>query len=118
MKLIISALTASAILIGTVGTQDTSAARRDGWWYFDGAATKTRSFNDGSGRRTPVVLYLQKRTGNKVCRAQVTVKSGGYVWQSKTLYKYTRNQTRGFAGTIDWPNSARRTTITVKTNGN
>lgn len=118
MRIIISALIASVIVIGTIATAPASAGRVDGWFTFSGTATKTRTFNDGSARRTSLILYLQKKANaHGKCRAQITVRSGGYVWRSKPIYKYTRHRTRGYVGVIGWPNRARRTSVTVKTNG-
>lgn len=120
MHILMSTLLASALAIGSVaiGAQPADAAWTKGWFHFGGgASTMTRSFNDGSPRRTPTVLFLQKKAGPRKCRAQVIMRSGGYVWKSQYIYKYTRNLARAYAGTVLWPSPTRRTTVTVKTNG-
>ena len=120
MRIIISALLASAMAFASVGigAQPAEAAWVDGWFTFGGrATTMTRTFRDGSPAHTPVVLYLQKKAGGQKCRAQVIVKSGGYVWKSRYVYKYTRNRTNAYSALINWPNRVKRTTVTVKTNG-
>ena len=120
MRIIISALLASAMAFASVGisAQPAEAGWVDGWFTFAGrTATMTRTFRDGSPARTPIILLLKKKAGGQKCRAQVIVKSGGYIWKSGYLYKYTRNRTNAYSGAINWPNRVKRTTITVKTNG-
>lgn len=120
MRIIVAALLAGALAISSVAIspRPTEAAWTDGWFNFGGSATSmTRTFNDGSPASTPLVLYLQKKAGSQKCRAQVTVISGGYYFQSQWVAKYTRTRTRGYSTVIDWPNRTRSTTVTVKTNG-
>jgi hypothetical protein len=90
----------------------------DGWYTFAGTSTTSRSFSDRTPGKTALVLYLQKKAGSTVkCRAQVIVRSGGDSWRSRPVYKYTRVQTRGYVGVIDWSNSVVTKTLTVRTNG-
>lgn len=120
MRIFITALLASTLAVGSIaiGAKPADAAWTNGWFNFGGGASSmTRTFNDGSPARTPVVLYLQKKPGPRKCRSQVSMRSGGYIWKSQYVYKYTRNLARAYAGTVVWPSPARRTTVTVKTNG-
>jgi len=120
MRIIISALLASAMAFASVGisAQPAEAGWVDGWFTFGGrATTMTRTFRDGSPARTPIILALQKKAGGQKCRARVIIKSGGYVAKSPYLYKYTRNRTNAYSSVVNWPNRVKRTTVTVKTNG-
>ena len=90
----------------------------DGWYTFAGGSTTTRSFGDRTPAKTSIVLYLQKKAGaSRKCRAQVVASSGGHVWRSEPVYKYTRTQTRGYVGVISWSNRLATKAVTVKTNG-
>jgi hypothetical protein len=120
MRNTVAAVLAAALAITTaaVSPHPTEAAWTDGWFTFGGSATSmTRTFSDGSPASTPVVLYLQKKAGSQKCRAQVTVTSGGYYFQSQWIAKYTRTRARGYSTVIDWPQRVRQTSVTVKTNG-
>jgi hypothetical protein len=120
MRMIVAALLASVMAITSVGASaaPVEAGWNNGWFNFGGTAkSMTRTFWDGSPARTPVVLYLQKKAGWRKCRAKVIIKSGGYVSTSRWIYKYSRTRSRGYYDVINWPNRARRTTVTVKTNG-
>ena len=120
MRTILATLLAAAMALGSVAVdaRPTEAAWVDGWFTFGGnTATQSRTFTDGSPARTPVALYLQKKAGSQKCRAQVVVTKGGYVWRSQYIYKYTRTESRGYAGIIDWPDGSKEATVTVKTNG-
>ncbi len=89
----------------------------DGWYTFAGGATTTRSFRDRTPAKTSVVLFLQKKTGPRYCRAQVTARSGGATVRYEPVYKYTRSSSRAFGAVISWPTGAPTKTITVSTNG-
>jgi hypothetical protein len=120
MRLFVTALLASALAIATVGVtvQPAEAGWQDGWYMFSGkTATKTRTFYERTPAKTKLVVALQKKAGAQKCRAQVIVKKGGRVWRSQYLYKYSRTRTNAYYGVIYWPNSYKRTTVTVKTNG-
>ncbi len=120
MRLIAAALLGSTLAITSVGlgAQPAEAGWNNGVFSFGGrTAAVTRTFQDPSPARTPIVLMLQKKAGGPNCRAQVTVTSGGYIFRSQWIYKHTRNQTRAYGTVINWPNRVKRTTVTVRTNG-
>jgi hypothetical protein len=119
MRMVSSALLAGVLALTSVGlaAAPTEAGWVDGWYTFAGTATQTRSFVDRTPAKTSLIVVLQKKAGGQVCRATVTVTSGGSVWRSQPIYKYTRTETRGYVGAIAWPNTVATKTMTVRTNG-
>lgn len=120
MRPIVIMLLAGALTIASVGAfvQPAEAGWQDGWYIFTGTtASKTRTFYERTPARTKLVVALQKKAGAQKCRAQVIVKKGGRIWRSQYLYKYSRTKSNAYYGVINWPNTVRRTTVTVKTNG-
>lgn len=119
MRMAVSMLLAGLLASASIGLTAASAeaAWVDGWYTFAGNSTQTRSFSDPTPAKTSLALMLQKKAGGQVCRATVTVTSGGAIWRSRPVYKYTRTETRGYAGVIAWPSSVSTKTVTVRTNG-
>lgn len=123
MRIIVVALISSAIAITTVGSQPTEAVKVDGWNMWTSRSSGfTRTYRDGSPRRSVVALDLQKKAGTSKCRAVVTVSRARYtVSRFRPVYKYVTNYTRRKYLVTDWLGSSKRPakiTVRVRTNGN
>ena len=123
MRIIVAALLASAIAVTTIGSQPTQAVKVDGWnMWTSRSSTFTRTYTDGSPRRSVVALDVQKKPGTSRCRAVVAVTRSGWTVSSfKPIYKYVTNYTRRTYLTTDWVGSSQqpaKVTVTVRTNGN
>lgn len=119
-RMLIATFAAFALAFTSIGMAATPAEAGvvDGWYTFYGKDTKTRSFTDNSPARTRMIIKLQKQSGAGFCRAQIVVKKGGAISRSQNIYKYSRNHWAWYSNTIEWPNRTKKTTITIKTNGN
>jgi len=115
---VIAALALAFTSIGLSATPAEAAKWVEGWYTFYGNKTMTQTFNERSAAKTRVVIKLQKKQGKQVCRARVIVRKGGAISSSQHFYKYSRKKWAWWGSIIEWPNRAKKTTVTVKTNGN
>lgn len=119
-RMVIPVIAALALAVSTTGlsaTPATAAKWVDGWYTFYGTRTMTQAFSERTPAKSRVVIKLQKKRGTQMCRAQIVVRKGGAVSKSQQLYKFSRQQWAWYGTDIEWPNRARKTTVSVRTNG-